>query len=254
VFVSADPEALLADAQAKVEHGAVVIEELLTGPELSVLAVCNGKEFVLLPEARDHKRVGDGDMGPNTGGMGAFSPVPGTAPAIDAAALMVDATLAELQRRGIDYRGVLYAGLILTPDGPRMLEYNVRFGDPEAQVVLPRLTSDLAELLWAAAVGDPLPTPTAAADACITVVLAAEGYPTSTRTGDPVAGIDQAEAVEGVTVFRAGIDADDRTSGGRVLNVTAVAPSLTEARARAYEAITHITFPGMHYRKDIAAS
>jgi phosphoribosylamine--glycine ligase len=254
VFVSADPDALVDDALQKVEHGAVVIEELLTGPELSVLAVCNGKEFVLLPEARDHKRVGEGDSGPNTGGMGAFSPVPGVAPAIDAAASAIDATLAELQRRGIDYRGVLYAGLMLTPDGPRMLEYNVRFGDPEAQVVLPRLTSDLAELLLSAAAGDPLPTPTATDEYCITVVLAAEGYPTATRVGDQVTGIGAAEQVEGVTVFRAGIDAEDRTAGGRVLDVTAIGPSLAQARQRAYEAITHISFPGMHYRKDIAAS
>jgi phosphoribosylamine--glycine ligase len=255
VFVSTDGDALLADAEAKVAHGGVVIEELLDGPELSVLAVCNGKDFVFLPEARDHKRVGDGDTGPNTGGMGAFSPVPDTRVALDVAATVVDATLAELQRRGIDYRGVLYAGLMLTPDGPKMLEYNIRFGDPEAQVVLPRLTSDLAELLRAAAAGNPLPQPTVSPDACITVVLAADGYPSATRTGDVVTGMAEAEAsAPGVTVFRAGIDGDDRTTGGRVLNVTALAPSLDEARSRAYQAITHIAFPGMHYRKDIAST
>ncbi|HEV7887920.1 MAG TPA: phosphoribosylamine--glycine ligase, partial [Acidimicrobiales bacterium] len=254
VFVSTDRHALLADAQSKVEHGSVVIEELLDGPELSVLAVCNGKDFVLLPEARDHKRVGEGDTGPNTGGMGAFSPVPGTQDAMEAAAAMVEATLAELQRRGIDYRGVLYAGLMLTPDGPKMLEYNVRFGDPEAQVVLPRLTSDLAELLRAAAAGEPLPPVAVSDEAAVTVVLASEGYPTSARTGDHVAGMAEAEAVEGVTVFRAGITADDRTTGGRVLSVTALGPSLDEARRRAYQAITHISFTGMHYRKDIAST
>ena len=255
VFCSADKDALLADAAAKVEHGTVVIEELLDGPELSFFAVCNGKDFVLLPEARDHKRVGDGDPGPNPGGMGAFSPVPGTAAALDAAAGMARRTLDELQARGIDYRGVLYGGLMLTPHGPKMLEYNVRLGDPEAQVVLPRVTSDVAELLRAAAAGEPLPPVAVSDEACITVVLAAEGYPTSTRTGDPVTGIAEAEAaVPGVKVFRAGITPDDRTSGGRVLNVTAVAPTLQEARAKAYEAITHISFPGMHYRKDIASS
>ena len=248
VFCSTDQAALLADAVEKVQHGAVVIEELLAGPELSVFAVCNGKDFVLLPEARDHKRVGDGDTGPNTGGMGAFSP----ADSVDASGL-VAATLDELQRRGIDYRGVLFAGLMLTPDGPKMLEYNVRMGDPEAQVVLPRLTSDVAELLYAAANGDPLPPPTVSDEAAITVVLASEGYPTSTRTGDVVTGIDEAEQIEGVTVFRAGISDDNVTTGGRVLNVTAMAPSLAQARERAYEAITHISFPGMHYRKDIGS-
>jgi phosphoribosylamine--glycine ligase len=249
VFVSTNHDALLADALDKVRHGAVVIEERLDGPELSVFAVCNGKDFVLLPNARDHKRVGDGDTGPNTGGMGAYSPVE-DAPDVSE---MIEATLAELQRRGIDYRGVLFAGLMLTPDGPRMLEYNVRFGDPETQVVLPRLTSDLAELLRAAAAGEPLPPVTVSPDACITVVLASDGYPASTRTGDVVTGIAQAETVPGVTVFRAGIDADDRTAGGRVLAVTAMAPTLEAARDRAYQAITHIQFAGMHYRKDIAS-
>jgi phosphoribosylamine---glycine ligase len=255
VFVSADAAALAADADAKLQHGAVVIEELLDGPELSVFGVCNGKDFVVLPEARDHKRVGDGDTGPNTGGMGAYSPVAGCAGAVDAAAGMIGDTLAELQRRGIDYRGVLYAGLILTKDGPRMLEYNVRFGDPEAQVVLPRLTSDLAELLRAAAAGEPLPQPAVSPDAAVIVVLASEGYPERPATGVPVTGIAEAEAaVPGVKVYRAGIGPDDRTTGGRVLNVTALAPSLDQARARAYEAITHIAFPGMHYRKDIAST
>jgi phosphoribosylamine--glycine ligase len=253
VFVSADPALLAADAMAKLAHGRVVIEERLAGPELSVFAVCNGKDFVLLPAARDYKRVGDGDEGPNTGGMGAFSPVPDTAGAVKQAAGMVRATLDELQGRGIDYRGVLFAGLILTAEGPRMLEYNVRLGDPEAQVVLPRLTGDVAELFRAAAAGEPLPEPEASPDAAVTVVLAADGYPINVRSGDVVTGIPAAEQVPGVKVFRAGIGDDDRTTGGRVLNVTAMAPTLTEARNRAYEAITHISFPGMHYRKDIAS-
>ena len=254
VFCSTDRDALLDDALAKVQHGGIVIEELLDGPELSVFAVCNGKDFVLLPEARDHKRVGDGDTGPNTGGMGAFSPVPGSEDAVAAAAEMVGNTLAELQRRGIDYRGVLFAGLMLTPDGPKMLEYNVRLGDPEAQVVLPRLTSDAAELFRAAAAGEPLPQPEACDDVAVTVCIASEGYPTSPRTGDVVIGIEEAEAIEGVTVFRAGITDDNRTSGGRVLSVTALAPTLAQARERAYKAITHIQFPGMHYRKDIGST
>lgn len=257
VLVSTDHDALLADATAKLRHGEVVVEELLRGPELSVFAVCNGTDFVLLPAARDHKRVGDGDTGPNTGGMGAFSPVPGTDDAIEAAAKMVDATLGELQRRGIDYRGILFAGLILTADGPRMLEYNVRLGDPEAQVVLPRVTSDLAELLATAAAGEPLPQPTVSTDVAVTVVLAAEGYPVDVRTGDVIEGVEEAEQLDGVTVFEAGVLRDDtgrlRTNGGRVLAVTAVAPTLTDARHRAYDAVQHISWPGMHYRKDIAS-
>jgi phosphoribosylamine--glycine ligase len=257
VLVSTDHDALLADATAKLRHGEVVVEELLRGAELSVFAVCNGNDFVLLPAARDHKQVGDGDTGPNTGGMGAFSPVPETDDAIEAAAKMVDATLGELQRRGIDYRGILFAGLILTADGPRMLEYNVRLGDPEAQVVLPRVTSDLAELLATAAAGEPLPQPTVSTDVAVTVVLAAEGYPVDVRTGDVIEGVEEAEQLDGVTVFEAGVLRDDtgrlRTNGGRVLAVTAVAPTLTDARHRAYDAVQHISWPGMHYRKDIAS-
>jgi phosphoribosylamine--glycine ligase len=243
------------DAAAKLERGGIVIEEGMTGPELSVLAVCNGGSFVVLPPARDHKRVGDGDIGPNTGGMGAFSPVP------DAADLdvseAVERTLAELRRRGIDYRGVLYAGLMLTADGPKLIEFNVRFGDPETQVVVPRLTSDLAELLRAAAAGEPLSRPEVSPDAAVTVVLATEGYPASTRTGDPITGVDDAKQVPGVVVFEAGVTVGDDggmlTAGGRVLNVTALAPTIPEARARAYEAAALISYPGMHYRKDIAS-
>jgi phosphoribosylamine--glycine ligase len=257
VLVTTDYDEALADATAKLAAGEVVIEEGLSGPELSVFAVCNGKDFVLLPPARDHKRVGDGDIGPNTGGMGCFSPVPGTDAVLDAVAPMVDATLGELQRRGIDYRGVLYAGLMLTPDGPRMLEYNVRFGDPEAQVLVPLFTSDLAELLRAAAAGEPLPPPTFTDDAAVTVVLAAEGYPVDPRKGDVIEGVDEAAQLDGVMVFEAGATRDDtgrmRTAGGRVLNVTALAPTLAAARDLAYEAIRHISWPGMHYRKDIAA-
>ncbi|HEX2039737.1 MAG TPA: phosphoribosylamine--glycine ligase [Acidimicrobiales bacterium] len=251
VLVTDDLDEALADATAKLAQGHVVIEEGMAGPELSVLAVCNGKDFVLLPPARDHKRVGDGDTGPNTGGMGAFSPVP-DAECLDVSDI-VRATLDELLRRGIDYRGVLYAGLMLTSDGPKVLEYNVRFGDPEAQVVLPRFTSDLAELLLAAAAGDPLPQPTFADDAAVTVVLAAEGYPGTVRRGDPITGIEAAESVPGVTVFRAAVDEQGRTAGGRVLAVTALAPTLAEARSRAYEGVAHISWPGMHYRKDICA-
>lgn len=255
VLVTESLDEARADAAAKLAHGAVVIEEGMLGPELSVMAVCSGKSFVLLPTARDHKRVDDGDVGPNTGGMGAFSPVP-DAEGLDVAD-SIDRTLAELQRRDIDYRGVLYAGLMVTSEGPKLVEFNVRFGDPESQVVLPRLTSDLAELLRAAAAGDPLPDPTVGSDAAVTVVLAAHGYPEATRTGDPISGVAEAEALDGVIVFEAGVTRDEGgqllTAGGRVLDVTALGPTLPDARARAYEAAGAITFPGMHYRKDIAS-
>ncbi len=233
----------------------VVIEEGLAGPELSVLAVCNGRDFALLPSARDHKRLGEGDVGPNTGGMGAYSPVP-EIDGIDVADA-VGRTLAELVRRGIDYRGVLYAGFILTGDGPRILEYNVRFGDPEAQAVLPRLTSDLAELLAAAAAGQPLPEVTVGDDAAVTVALAAAGYPRDAVAGDIITGLADAEAMDGVLVFRAAATADAGggllTGGGRELHVTALAPTLPEARRRAYHAIDRIHFAGMQFRRDIGA-
>jgi phosphoribosylamine--glycine ligase len=237
----------------------VVIEEGLTGPELSVLAICDGTRAVPLAPAQDFKRVGDGDTGPNTGGMGAYSPVPFAGDDVVGTVMdrFVEPTLAELRRRGIDYRGVLYAGLMLTPDGPRLLEYNVRFGDPEAQVVLPRLASDLAELLAAAAAGDlrRAPPPAFGGDACVTVVLASEGYPGEPRRGDVIEGIDAAEA-QGATVFVAGVerDGDGRlvTAGGRVLAVTGSGATVAAARSHAYAAAGCVSWPGMHYRTDIA--
>ncbi|MGH9227906.1 MAG: phosphoribosylamine--glycine ligase [Acidimicrobiales bacterium] len=239
----------------------VVIEEGLTGPELSVLAVCDGTRAVALAPAQDFKRVGDADTGPNTGGMGAYSPVPLAGDDVVGAVMgrFVGPTLAELQGRGIDYRGVLYAGLMLTPEGPRLLEYNVRFGDPEAQVVLPRLTGDLAELLAAAAAGDlrRAPAPAFGDDACVTVVLASEGYPGEPRRGDVIDGIDAAAAL-GATVFAAGVarDGDGRlvTAGGRVLNVTGRGATVAAARRHAYAAAACVSWPGMHYRRDIARS
>jgi phosphoribosylamine---glycine ligase len=239
----------------------VVIEEGLTGPELSVLAICDGNRAVPLAPAQDFKRVGDGDTGPNTGGMGAYSPVPFAGEDVVGTVMdrFVEPTLAELRRRGIDYRGVLYAGLMLTPDGPRLLEYNVRFGDPEAQVVLPRLTGDLAELLAAAAAGDlrRAPPPVFGSDACVTVVLASEGYPGEPRRGDVIEGIDAAEA-QGAAVFVAGVerDGDGRlvTAGGRVLAVTGSGATVAAARRNAYAAAGCVSWPGMHYRTDIALS
>ena len=236
----------------------VVIEEGLTGPELSVLAVCDGTRAVALAPAQDFKRVGAGDTGPNTGGMGAYSPVPvaGDDVVDHVMEAAVAPTLAALRDRGIDYRGVLYAGLMLTPDGPKMLEYNVRFGDPETQVVLPRLASDLADLLAGAADGALGDAPAFVADAAVTVVLASEGYPQAPRTGDVIEGLAEAAAMEGVTVFAAGVGAGEAgelvTAGGRVLDVTALGADLATARARAYAAADRIRWPGLLRRDDIA--
>lgn len=239
----------------------VVIEEGLIGPELSVLAVCDGLTAVALAPAQDFKRAYDGDQGPNTGGMGAYSPVPGAGD--DLVGMVMDEavlpTLRALQTQGIDYRGVLYAGLMLTPDGPKILEYNVRFGDPETQVVLPRIRSDLVDLLTAAARGDLASADQVSFDdgAAVTVICAAEGYPRSVRTGDVIEGLDRAREVDAVTLFFAGVDADNEgrliTAGGRVLAVTGQAATVGEARDRAYRAVGEISWPGMHHRGDIAS-
>ncbi len=236
----------------------LVIEEGLVGPELSLLAVCDGSRAVPLAPAQDFKRLADRDEGPNTGGMGAYSPVP-VAPAevVDEVMdLFVEPTLAALRARGIDYRGVLYAGLMLTAAGPKILEYNVRFGDPECQVVVPRLESDLAQLLAEAAEGRIRSEPRFTDEAQVTVVLASEGYPSSPRTGDPIDGIDAASALDGVDVYCAGVGRDDAgrlvTAGGRVLNVTGRGPTIAVARERAYAGVDLISWPGMQHRTDIA--
>jgi phosphoribosylamine--glycine ligase len=284
VLVATSIDEAVADVQAKLAGEAfgeagrtVVVEEGMAGPELSLLAVCDGTRAVALAPAQDFKRIGDGDTGPNTGGMGAYSPVPGADETLvaDVMSRFVEPTLAELRRRGIDYRGVLYAGLMLTADGPRLVEYNVRFGDPEAQVVLPRLTTDLAGLLAAAAAGDltKAPPPASIGDACVTVVLATEGYPTAPRTGDVIEGIAEAEAT-GALVFCAGVArasgpngsgggrsgdgavAGQRdplvTAGGRVLAVTGTGPTVAAARDHAYRAAALVSWPGLHHRTDIA--
>jgi phosphoribosylamine--glycine ligase len=177
-------------------------------------------------------------------------------------AVMADAvvpTLRELEARGIEYRGVLYAGLMFTPEGPKMLEYNVRFGDPECEVVVPRLTTDLGALCRAAAAGEKLPDITFTDDACVTVVLASEGYPADPRTGDPIDGLDDAARVDGAIVFHAGTRRDDgggaiMTAGGRVLAVSAMGATVDEARARAYDAVDRISWPGRQCRRDIAVA
>lgn len=238
----------------------VIVEERLVGPEVSFFAVCDGTRTACLGPAQDFKRVHDGDQGPNTGGIGSWSPLPFAGPELaeEVATTFIEPTLAELRRRGIDFRGVLYPSFILTADGPKLLEYNVRFGDPDSQVVLVRLTSDLVELLVAAADGDlsTVPVPTFSDDVAVLVVAASEGYPGAPRTGDVIEGIDQAAALDGVTVLCAGVATDDDgrlvTAGGRVLDLVGIGPDAATARARAYAAVDVITWPGEHHRTDIA--
>jgi phosphoribosylamine--glycine ligase len=249
----------------------VVVEEGLTGPECSLLVLCDGERLAPLAPAQDFKRRDDLDGGPNTGGMGAYSPVPFVDDRLVAS--LVDQAVAPLvvalRNRGIDYRGVLYAGLMLTPAGPKVLEFNVRFGDPETQVVLPRMEGDLTGLLAEAAAGHLTTTPRFGGAAAVCVVMAAEGYPESPRTGDVIVGLDRAGALDGVTVFHAGTapagePADDRvgdergderkvvTAGGRVLGVTGQGGSIDEARRRAYAGVGAISWPGAQARTDIA--
>lgn len=237
----------------------LVIEEGLSGPELSLLVLCDGTDAVPLAPAQDFKRVSDGDEGPNTGGMGAYSPVPfaGSEIVDEAMSKCVRPALAALAARGVEYRGILYAGLMLTAEGLKIIEFNVRFGDPECQVVVPRLDSDLCRHLIESASGRLETDVRFTADACVTVVLATDGYPVDPRKGDEIVGISRADAVEGVSVFHAGTRRDGNrllTAGGRVLDVTATAPTLAAARARAYEAASLIAWQGMHYRSDIAAA
>lgn len=237
----------------------VVIEEGLVGPECSLLVLCDGERLAPLAPAQDFKRRDDGDHGPNTGGMGAYSPVPSVDDAL-VASLVAEAVaplVVALRARGIDYRGVLYAGLMLTPAGPKVLEFNVRFGDPETQVVLPRFDGDLCALLAEAAAGALVTTPCFSPDPAVCVVLAAEGYPETPRTGDHIDGLEAAGAIPGVTVFHAGTAADPSgagvvTAGGRVLGVTALGGSLAEARSRAYAGVDALSWPGVQHRTDIA--
>jgi phosphoribosylamine--glycine ligase len=236
----------------------VLVEEFITGREVSAFAITDGKEVVPLVMAQDFKRVGDGDEGPNTGGMGAYSPVPWVD---DATAMTIwwdvlTATVRAMRAEGVIYRGILYAGLMLTDDGPKVLEYNCRFGDPETQVIVPRLRSDLAELLLASVEGN-LRNYKAnwKPEACVTVVAASGGYPGEYATGVPIEGIEEAEKVPGAVVFHAGTALqEDRvvTAGGRVLSVSGLGASIEDARVCAYEALGRISFEGMHHRGDIA--
>ncbi len=236
----------------------VIVEEFLQGSEVSLLVLCDGVNAVPLAPAQDYKRIFAGDQGPNTGGMGSYCPVPGFEQrAIDAAmATVVEPTMAALKARGIAYKGVMYAGLIVTADGVKVLEFNCRFGDPETQAVLPRLDSDLLELCAAAAAGE-LAGVSAAwkPQECVTVVMASAGYPASSHKGDVITGLDAAAGLEGVSVYHAGTALHDGqvvTAGGRVLAVSALGDGFPAARARAYEGISRIAFDGMQVRPDIA--
>jgi phosphoribosylamine--glycine ligase len=237
----------------------VIFEEYLTGTEVSLLVLCDGTTAVPLAPAQDYKRIFAGDQGPNTGGMGSYCPVPGfEEKAIDAAMdRVIDPVLTTLHRRGIDYRGVLYAGLIVTADGMQVLEFNCRFGDPETQAVLPRLRSDLLELCAAAAHHELAGVKTEwSSQECVTVVMASAGYPASSRKGDVITGLEAAEAIDGVNVFHAGTalrNDEVVTAGGRVLAVSALGDGFAGARERAYEAVAHIRFDGRQVRPDIAA-
>ena len=268
VLVTDDLDAAIGDTKAKLSGATfggagrrVVIEEGLTGPELSVMAICDGVRAWALAPAQDFKRAGDGDSGPNTGGMGAYSPVPGAGESIIEEVLdgAVRPTLAALRARGIDYRGVLYAGVMLTPGGPKILEFNVRFGDPETQVVLPRWHGDVAAALAAAAAGrlDTVGGAEFGPDAAVCVVLAAPGYPEATETGQSIAGIQEARRLPGIQLYAAGVGISAGgdglvTAGGRVLGVGATGATVASARGRAYEAVSLLSWPGMTYRRDIA--
>jgi phosphoribosylamine--glycine ligase len=259
VFVCRDQEELDAALRSAAAFGdAIVIEELLEGEEISVFTLCDGARAIPLPAAQDFKRVGDGDTGPNTGGMGSYSPVAGfgTVEIEELVDLIHRPVLAELAARGTPFAGVLFAGVMLTDDGPRVLEFNCRFGDPETQSVLPLLEGDVLGALAGAAHGDLSAAALDTADgSAVTIVVAAGNYPASGDVGSPIQGIAEAEAT-GALVFHAGTAMqDDRvvTSGGRILNVTATGANVAEARERAYAAAELISFPGVRYRRDIAA-
>jgi phosphoribosylamine--glycine ligase len=255
VFVCRTQDELDAALRAASAFGdSIVIEELLEGDEVSLFAVCDGARAVALPAAQDFKRISDGDEGPNTGGMGSYSPVGGDVESLVSA--VHQPVVDELAARGTPFVGLLFAGVMLTDDGPYVLEFNCRFGDPETQSVLPRLETDLLELLAAAAGGDlSAASVSVEENAAVTVVVAAGEYPEAGDVGTPIEGIDDAQAT-GALVFHAGTAlTGDRivTNGGRILNVTAVADSVSAARDRAYEACELISFPRMRYRRDIAA-
>lgn len=273
VLVTHEREAAIAHARHYLQQGPVLIEEFLDGQEVSLFLLSDGTNVLPLSPAQDYKRLRDGDQGPNTGGMGAYSPLPWLNGDFGSEQEFVDEvietialpTVRQLAVEQTPFIGLLYAGLILTPRGIRVIEFNARFGDPETQVVLPRLETPLSELLFAASTGGlgSLPRPTFRPDAAVTVVLASEGYPEAPETGRPIEGLDAAASVPGVHIAHAATAigaANDAgavppliATGGRVLNVVAVGKDFAEARRRAYEALGHLRLDGGQYRTDIAA-
>jgi phosphoribosylamine--glycine ligase len=260
VIVTSDRSAALAHAEHFLQLGPVLVEEFLDGQEVSLFLLADGETVVPLAPAQDYKRVGDGDTGPNTGGMGAYSPLTWLPDGfvdevVETVAMPV---VRQLAAEGTPFSGLLYCGLIVTREGLRVIEFNARFGDPETQVVLPRLRTPLGGLLLAAATGTlgALPHPEFSDEVCVTVVLASEGYPDAPQTGRAITGLEAAAAVPGVRILHAATTRDGGrivATGGRVLSVVATAEDFTEARARAYRAIGAIGLEGSHFRTDIAA-
>ncbi|UBQ03128.1 phosphoribosylamine--glycine ligase [Curtobacterium sp. TXMA1] len=266
VLVTEDRQAAIDHATYWLQHGRVVVEEFLDGEEVSLFFLSDGHDVRALSPAQDHKRLGDGDTGPNTGGMGAYSPLPWLtdrweseqAFVAEVTELVALPTVRRLEHEGTPFIGLLYCGLIVTEQGVRVIEFNARFGDPETQVVLPRLTTPLSGLLTAAATGQlgSAPQPTFSDDVAVTVVLASEGYPENPHTGRVITGIDTAGAREGVSVAHAAtavLDDDLVATGGRVLSVVATGADFAQARERAYAGVGDIALEGAQYRTDIAA-
>jgi phosphoribosylamine--glycine ligase len=254
-------EVAIGDAMRQRKFGAagdrIVIEECLVGPEVSFFAVCDGARAVPIGTAQDHKRIFDDDRGPNTGGMGAFAPSPLVDAALEARIMreIVEPVIAGMAAEGHPFRGFLFVGLMLTMDGPKVIEFNARLGDPETQVILPLIDQPLLPLLVAGASGSLRVSPVRIGmDRMAGVVLASRGYPESSESGQPIEGIEEAEGIPGITVYHAGTARRDRqlvTAGGRVLTVVGRGADFTEAVARAYSGVLHIRFEGMQYRRDI---
>jgi phosphoribosylamine---glycine ligase len=248
------------EAEAAIDaagDGSMVIEEFLEGEEASLFALIDGENAVVLASAQDHKRVGEGDTGPNTGGMGAYTPAPVLTPELEQRAMseIVLPTAKAMAAAGTPFSGVLFAGLMLTPEGPKLIEYNVRFGDPECEAIMPRIEGDFAELLHSVATGRLGDVhPELSLQSAVTVIVAARGYPGTPKSGGLIREIEAAEQVPGVTVFHAGtavLGEELVAKGGRVLAVTAVADTFANARARAYRAVDQIDFADGFHRKDI---
>lgn len=259
VLVTEDLQAAIDHAEFYLQHGDVLIEDFLSGPEVSLFFLSDGTRVVPLTPAQDYKRAKDNNEGPNTGGMGAYSPLPWLPKDFvdHVSSTIAQPTVDELAQRGMPFVGLLYCGLIITESGVRVIEFNARFGDPETQVVLARLSSPLSPLLMAAATGDlsAVETPTFSSDVAVTVVLASAGYPENPQTGREITGLEKVASLDHVTIAHAGTAWDGKdllATGGRVLSVIATGSSFDKARSRAYDALGMIDLDGSHYRSDIA--